>query len=204
MKRILILFLACCGFGNALAQEPSAGSFLVATDTLRDPSFSETVILILHYASDGALGVAVNRPTWVDAAETFPDAEYLENYSGNVFFGGPVARSNLVALFRLETSDDPDLQPIIDDVYVTADPEFLIDLVSDEETDDRLRLFAGHTAWEGGQLEREIESGGWRVVPATANHVFAAEPLRLWTDLNAPLSELMVSTSSTSETVALD
>ncbi|MGI9257973.1 MAG: YqgE/AlgH family protein [Gammaproteobacteria bacterium] len=202
MKRIVVVLLACFGFGNSLAQEPSTGSFLVATDSLRDPSFSETVILILHYASDGALGIAVNRPTWVDAADTFPDAEYLDNYSGNVFYGGPVARSNLVALLRLEPSDDLDLQPIVDNVYVTADPEFLIDLVSAEETDQRLRLFAGHAAWEGGQLEREIEAGSWRVVPAAANQIFAAEPLRLWTDLNAPQSELMVSTSSAAETIA--
>ncbi len=204
MKHIAIMLLACCGFGSALAQEPSAGSFLVATDSLRDPSFSETVILILHYASDGALGVAVNRPTWVDAGETFPDTEYLENYTGNVFYGGPVARANLVALFRLEPSDDLEMQPIVDDVYVTADPEFLIDFVSAEETDQRLRLFAGHAAWDGGQLEREIDSGGWRVVPAGANQIFAAEPLRLWADLNAPQSELMVSTSQTFGTVTPD
>lgn len=204
MKRIVILLLACCGFASALAQDPSPGSFLVATDSLRDPSFSETVILILHYASDGALGIAVNRPTWVDAADTFPDAEYLDNYSGNVFYGGPVARSNLVALLRLEPSDDMDMQPIVDDVYVTADPEFLLDLVNAEETDQRLRLFAGHAAWEGGQLERELESGSWRVVPAAANQIFSADPLRLWTELNAPQSELMVSTSNAVETVAPD
>jgi putative transcriptional regulator len=204
MKRIVILFLACLGFGSALAQEPGTGSFLVATDSLRDPSFSETVILILHYASDGALGIAVNRPTWVDAADTFSDAEYLDDYTGNVFYGGPVARSNLVALVRMEPNDDLDLQPIVDDVYVTADPEFLIDLVSAEETDQRLRLFAGHAAWEGGQLEREIESGSWRVVPAATNLIFSAEPLRLWSDLNAPQSELMVSTSNESEIVSPD
>ncbi len=204
MKRIIPILLICCGFGNALAQEPSAGSFLVATDSLRDPSFTETVILVLHYASDGALGVAVNRPTWVDARETFPDATYLENYSVNVFYGGPVARSNLVALLRLEPTDDLDLQPVVDDVYVTADPEFLIELVDAAETDQRLRLIAGHTAWEGGQLEREIESGNWRVVPAAAGQIFASEPLRLWTELNAPQSELMVSTPAEFETVAPD
>ena len=78
MKSIYVLFLILLGTGSTAAQELAAGSLLVATDELRDPRFAETVILLLHYGSDGALGVAINRPTWVVATESFPDMPFLD------------------------------------------------------------------------------------------------------------------------------
>jgi putative transcriptional regulator len=196
------LILAALWASMALSQEPEIGSFLVATDSLRDPNFSETVVLILHYADDGALGVAVNRPTWVDAAGAFPDMPFLDGYAGNVYFGGPVARGNLVTLLRLPPSDDLELRPVVADVYVSADPGLLLDIVAPGSTEQELRVFAGHAAWDSGQLEREIQLGSWRVVPAAADLIFAEEPLRIWSALNAPQSALMVSNTVDSEAMA--
>ncbi len=66
MKSYCVLLLALLGAAPTLAQAPDKGMLLVATPELRDPRFSETVVLLLHYGSEGALGVAINRPTWVD------------------------------------------------------------------------------------------------------------------------------------------
>jgi putative transcriptional regulator len=36
-----------------------------------------------------------------------------------------------------------------------------------------LRLFTGHAGWGGGQLEGELEAGGWLFTQATIDDVFA-------------------------------
>jgi putative transcriptional regulator len=43
-----------------------------------------------------------------------------------------------------------------------------------------MRIFAGYAGWSSGQLEGEIEAGGWYVVDAEARDPFSPEPDRLW------------------------
>jgi len=198
MKSTTALLLILLNASAAVAQSPATGALLVATDELRDPRFSETVILLLHYGPDGALGVAVNRPTWVEAADAFSDMPFLDEYTGNVYMGGPLAPANLVTLMRISDIGDNELEPIVDDIYVSADPVLLAELLDTAGTagtagtEQTLRVYAGHAGWEAGQLDREIAAGSWQVLPASAEFVFTNEPLELWVELRAPQSELMV------------
>lgn len=192
MRSITALLLVLLSISPVFALAPATGTLLVATEELRDPRFSETVILLLHYGPDGAIGVAINRPTWVEAADAFPGMPFLDDYTGHVYFGGPVAPANLVTLVRLPDIGELQFEPIVDDVYLGADPDFLNQVVDAANPEQALHLYAGHASWEGGQLEREIAAGSWRVVPASAELVFATEPLDLWVELHAPLAELTV------------
>jgi len=193
MKSHCVLLLALLGTAPTLAQAPDKGMLLVATPELRDPRFSETVVLLLHYGSEGALGVAINRPTWVDPLAAFPDMEFLESYRGSVYIGGPVARANVLVLVSDPEIDAPETEPVFDGVYVSADPEFLRGIVATANTDQSLRLYAGHASWEAGQLDREIAAGHWQVVPADTDLVFAREPLELWRQVLTLGSEMSVS-----------
>lgn len=196
MKPLLYpLLLAALGASSASAQAPEKGMLLVATPEMRDPRFSETVILLLHYESEGALGVAINRPTWVDPSEAFPDMDFLQTYRGNIFVGGPVARANVLVLVREPEIDVSGTEPVVDDVYLSADPQFLRDVSATAVTDQRLRLYAGHASWEAGQLDREIAAGRWLVVPGRADVVFAEEPLEVWRQMSALGSEMSVGLS---------
>jgi len=192
MKSTTALLLVLLNVSAAVAQSPATGALLVATDELRDPRFSETVILLLHYGPDGALGVAVNRPTWVAATDAFADMPFLDEYTGNVYMGGPLAPANLVALMRMTDIADNELEPIVDDIYVSADPELLSQLLGTGGTEQTLRVYAGHASWDAGQLDQEIAAGSWQVLPASAEFVFTNDPLELWAELRAPQSELMV------------
>ena len=84
MKPVWLLLLALLSSNATLAQAPAKGMLLVATPELRDPRFSETVLLLLHYGPEGAIGVAINRPTWVEPTAAFPDMESLGRYRGNL------------------------------------------------------------------------------------------------------------------------
>ena len=203
MRSITALLLVSLGVCPVFAMSPATGTLLVATEELRDPRFSETVILLLHYGPDGAVGVAINRPTWVDAAESFPGIPIPDGYTGHIYFGGPVAPANIVTLVRLPDNGELDLAPIVDDVYVGTSREFLRQTVIAADTEQALRLYAGYASWDGGQLDREIAAGSWRVIPASAEFIFAAEPLELWLELHAPVSELRVSWLDDRPTLAL-
>ena len=45
------------------------GKLLVATEMVQGELFAETVILLLHYDEDGAIGIVVNRPTEIEPEE---------------------------------------------------------------------------------------------------------------------------------------
>jgi hypothetical protein len=47
-------------------------------------------------------------------------------------------------------------------------------------TVDAIRVFAGYAGWGPGQLESEIEAGGWFVVPAESGDALSGDPDQLW------------------------
>ena len=183
MILLRLLLLMVLGSTSAFSQMPSKGMLLVATDEMRDPRFSETIILLLHHESEGVLGVAINRPTWVIPSTVFPDMGFMENYSENIFVGGPMARTNELALIDDSEIELPEAEPLFDSVYLSTNPEFLQEIIEIAVPDVNLRLYAGHASWEVTQLEREIAAGQWKVIPATADLVFSQNPLKLWNQL---------------------
>ena len=182
MKKLALSVVAPLAAAGALAQTPAAGMFLVATPQLPDPQFAESVVLILNHDHEGAVGVVVNRPTWVAPETLFPDVDFFRRHRGVVYFGGPVARTS--ALFLMRDGGGVEGEPIVDDIHVTAN----IDEVRDNlpaRTDGRtLRVYAGYAGWGPGQLGREIAAGDWQVAPASADLIFTPEPAGLWREVH--------------------
>ena len=185
MNRIFgFLAIACFGIAPVVNadEELGIGKFLVATDEVRGPSFSRTVILLLHYDEQGAMGLVVNRPADASPAEAVPDLKGLANYRGTLYYGGPVRLHTMRALHR---TDDPtkDAVHVIDSVYLIDIDESLLKIAS---TDSVLRFYAGYAGWTAGQLEYEIRRGSWHVIKATEEHIFTDDPERIWQNLQPP------------------
>ncbi len=157
---------------------------LVASPRLEDPNFTRTVVFVLDHGEDGALGVVLNRPTsldvdeilepWQDQAELAPPAL--------VFRGGPVSPDAVIGLARSAEA------PAHDETWRSViGPVGTVDLgVAPDDQPVALagvRLFAGYAGWAMGQLEAEIDDGGWFVVDALADDVFSDEPDLLWHDV---------------------
>ncbi len=53
------------------------------------------------------------------------------------------------------------------------------------ESETEFRVYAGYAGWAAGQLEGEIDRGGWHVLPGDADMVFDSAPLELWRELIA-------------------
>ena len=167
----------------AIAQSPEAGHLLVANPSLSDPNFGQTVLLLLRHESDGSLAVALNRPTWVNAAEAFPEIEALANYDEGLYFGGPIGIAQLLAVFESDEAAPDNALRLIDSIYVSPDLELLDGIDFSAATAPRVRIFAGHAEWGAGQLAQEIASGSWRVLPADAATIFAVDAALLWDSL---------------------
>ena len=161
--------------------ESLRGRLVVATPALGDPNFSHTVVLLLDHNDQGALGIVLNRPSVVEVADTVPRWDTLAANPKVMFVGGPVQPEAVVALCPADEDSE--------EVSLVAPGIGIVDLRSDPLTligDIRgLRLFAGYAGWGEGQLEAEIEAGGWFVVDAQPNDIFRSDPDGLWVEVLA-------------------
>lgn len=144
------------------------GHFLVASRYLRDPNFAQSVVLMIHHNDEGAMGVVINRPSDKTVTEVWDvignDPCDREEF---IFIGGPVP-GPLLALHSIEEFSEHDVLP---DLHVATSRDSLDVLV--RRTEDVLRLYSGHAGWGSGQLEGEMEAGGWLTTRATVDDVFA-------------------------------
>ena len=68
-------------------------------------------------------------------------------------------------------------------MFLSIDDESLPDMVRLADGTNELRLYAGHAAWVPGQLQTEINAGGWQLLPGSPELVFHADPGGLWAEL---------------------
>lgn len=157
--------------------ENFAGALLVAVPHMIDPNFFRAVVLVCEHNEDGALGLILNRPTTAEVFDYLPDWLHLVARPAVVFEGGPVDREVAVGLAQMSRAPSgAGYAPIFDDIG-------LLDLGSDPAaaTDvQQLRVFSGYAGWGAGQLEDEIEAGGWFVLSAQPGDPFSAMAEELW------------------------
>jgi putative transcriptional regulator len=159
-----------------------AGRLLVANPLLPDPNFDRTVVLLLAYHDEGALGLILNRPS--ETSLTLPLAEWepLAASPAVVFLGGPVDHRTVICLAR-SFSHPASSEPPGGWTAVTSDVGTLdLDLGPDglQSSLSEVRFFAGYAGWGPGQLEGEIAAGAWWVVDAEAGDIFSEDPSDLW------------------------
>ena len=155
------------------------GVFLVATPSLMDPSFRETVVLICDHGEEGTLGLIMNRPTNYPLADVFPEIPGLQELSHTLFEGGPVQRQGLLMLFRTETGSEK-TQLLVDGVFWGGDPTMIASMVKNPHPERQFRVFFGYAGWTRGQLENEINGEFWTTVPASAEIIFEHDSTALW------------------------
>jgi putative transcriptional regulator len=166
----------------AIAADPARGAFLVAKPALLDPNFTRTVVLVAATPDGGTVGLIVNRPTERSLASILPGNARLTRFTEPLYFGGPVERAGLFALFRAAASPGPSFR-MIDDLHLALDPATVEQLLL--HPPEQVRLFNGYAGWAPGQLARELQRGDWWVVEADAAAAFRADTSTLWDELAA-------------------
>lgn len=162
----------------------SAGSLLMASTDLAEPTFRRTVVYVIEHNDAGSLGVVLNRmsqtavhnllPAWTDTAAR-PKAVYV---------GGPVKQDSALCLGVVKPGVE------IDDVPALRQVEGRVVLVDLDADADELghflvgvRIFAGYAGWGIGQLGDELRSGSWIVAPSLPTDVIAPAEVDLWSQV---------------------
>lgn len=182
---VLLLCLLAGGLWASSGQpweEPARGKFLIAGPEMRDPNFSETVVLLLEYDETGALGLIINWPTEMPADHVLPDVEGLAESPHQVFIGGPVQRGQITLLVQADEAPG-DARHVFADIYFSGSGDLLRRLASETDSDKQFRLYLGFAGWGAGQLDAELARGGWRVLPGEAPIVFDPSPESVWSEL---------------------
>ncbi len=152
------------------------GQLLIASATLLDPNFRRTVVLVAEHSDEGAMGVVLNRPSPVNAAEAVPILASLVGDDDLVHVGGPVQPGAVVALAEYDEPGPATALAFGDVGFVAADA----DAEALAGTLRRVRIYAGYAGWSPGQLEAELAEEAWIVEPALANDVFTDDAAGLW------------------------
>jgi putative transcriptional regulator len=155
-----------------------SGKLLVAGPGLVDPNFARTVVLLVEHSSTGAVGVVLNRPTEADLLDHLPAWWSSAPEPRVVFIGGPVGEGGGLGLARGEGGV---ALGDWDEVHGVR----ALDLSEEPAEGDSLevRVFAGYAGWGPGQLEDELEAGGWLVVDGRQEDVFTDAPEGLWAEV---------------------
>jgi putative transcriptional regulator len=177
---IAFVLLAAASTNAPAQQDLQAGQLLYAAPAISDPNFGETVLLLLLQDEQGWRAVALNRPTWVEPAEAFPELLELAEANGPLFFGGPESPNQLVIVYEAGSGSPINARRIFGNIFITTDPAEIQNVAPTTGGAPHVRLFAGHAAWSPGQLEAEIAAGNWRVAAASLTQVFAEDPAALW------------------------
>lgn len=143
------------------------GQLLIASPQLEDPNFKKTVVLLVQHDENGALGLILNRPMDVTINDAWEQAEDAPcSADGPLFQGGP-CDGPLMAVHGDQSLSEIAVLP---GVHFSTGKEALEQLVSQEQ--EYLKFFVGYAGWRRGQLEAEIEEGGWLLLPASRDEVF--------------------------------
>jgi putative transcriptional regulator len=177
----LLLGLLLAAPAGAQPAEPPNGVLLVAKPGLVDPNFRETVVLVPQSRDSSPAGVILTRPTTLSARELLPDAPGAENLEEPMYFGRPVMRQTVVALFQSEFLPPASAFHILKGVYLSMHPANIEPLLS--QPGQRFRLYAGFAGWAPRQLESELERDGWYVLPASEALVFRKDTRGMWSEL---------------------
>ena len=128
------------------------------------------------------MGLVVNRQTKLPISRALKQLKQAEGRSEPVYAGGPVDRMSIQALLRSPTKVE-EADHVFADVYTISSQRLLQSALHAGTGASAFRVYLGYAGWGPGQLEREVEAGGWWVFPGDAKNVFDAHPETLWTRL---------------------
>lgn len=163
-------------------EDLATGKLLVAPRQIPDPNFAESVILLVHYDSDGALGLMLNHRTRVPISRALPDLKGKR--PDPVFVGGPVEMDGVLALLRASAAPEH-AGRVFGNIYVVSTTAGLNQALVAGKGPGDFRIYLGYCGWGAGQLDNEVKHGAWYVFDRSESFVFDSDPASLWDRLVA-------------------
>ena len=178
---ILLLALGCAAPG-AWATDLAQPVTLVATTSLGNSGFSETVLFAAPLRNGAHIGFILNRPSTLTLAAAFPEHAPSRKVVDPVYVGGPVLSRMVFAAMRTPPEDAGNVLRPMPGLALVMDGSAVDHIIETMPND--ARYFAGLVVWQPGELDEEVRAGAWEVNPADANTVFSLHPETLWKTLS--------------------
>ena len=165
-------------------EDLGVGKLLVVPRHSPDPNFAESVVLLVHYAEDGTVGLMINRQTTLPVSRVLRDLKGSNNYSQPLYAGGPVQVEVVQAL--LQSPPGPhDASHLFSNLYLVSKKVELEKALMAGKGSRDLRIYLGYCGWSPGQLENEVNRGGWYIFDGSEGIVFDSDPSTLWSRMIA-------------------
>lgn len=159
-------------------QDLGPGKVLVMERQARDPVFAKSVILLIHYGSDGVLGLMLNQPADIPLSK-LRDIKGTRNRSDTAYAGGPVEVDAVTALVRAPGAP-PDAMHVTADLYALQTKKGLEAGLKGSKGPEDLRVYLGYCGWIIPQLKNEVSIGSWYIFDHGERFAFDASPGTLW------------------------
>jgi len=150
---------------------------------LQDPYFKRSVVFLCEHTNEGAMGLIVNKPFENPDLKdlfttTLDDKNNILEIVPKVFFGGPVMVERGIVLHSAEYSTEGSIS-ISDEFQMTSNKKILRD-ISLKKQPEQYRFILGHSGWDKGQLEQEIENGDWLLQETSPDFIFNTKERLMW------------------------
>lgn len=142
--------------------KPKKGILLIAEPALTgDVSFNRSVVLLAEHNEEGSVGFILNKPLDYHVSDLITEI----TVPLQVFNGGPVEQDNLYFIHKVPHLIDNSVE-ISDGIYWGGDFDKTIELINQEViTEKDIRFFLGYSGWASLQLDQELLSKSWILVP---------------------------------------
>lgn len=157
------------------------GQLLVASQRLTEPSFARTVIYLIAYSEQGAMGVIVNRLIGQTSYRKLLGAFGIKSRANkpvSVYYGGPVDIGRGLIIHSPDYLG-ASTQQLGQQLAVSTGPDVLQDMAKGKGP-SLSRLTLGYAGWGAGQLDREIDRGDWLIAPAEPALIFSDDVDGIW------------------------
>jgi putative transcriptional regulator len=159
-----------------------AGQLLIASPSMGDPRFTQTVVLMARHDKTGAFGIVINRPVGerplASLLEALGEKDAGVEGTVRIFAGGPVQRDLGFVVhsadYRASGTIDVDGR-----VAVTANRDVLRDIARKQGPKKSLIAF-GYAGWGPGQLEGEMALRAWFTAQDDEGLVFDEDRDKVW------------------------
>ena len=127
--------------------------FLVAMPDMEDAFFAQSVVYICKHDNDGAIGIAINKPSPITMdlifSATGKNIPFRMQHD-SVMMGGPVQVERGYVVHTPIGSWQSSIEGAVDKILISI----------------------GYSSWGKGQLERELADNAWLTVPADEHILF--------------------------------
>ncbi len=166
-----------------------AGKLLIATPSLQEGFFHDSVVLLCQHDDEGSMGLVLNKPQPINVFEVLDDMELFETERQKgiaqmrfeeqiVYEAGPVDEYRGFVLHEIDKTYDSTMRVGADFNLTTS--KDILELIAEGKGPQRFSLLLGYAGWGEGQLEDELMNNDWLLATPTKDMIFDTPPEQMW------------------------